>query len=95
MSKDIKIGEFQKFNHPNNAEKHTLSDYTKYAKVFKYSKLSMREVTCSKSIFHCPRCGKASNNKQEHGDAYKCGGCGLKRQSFGNALYVWDDKNIK
>jgi len=27
----------------------------------------------------------------EHGNAYKCGKCGLNRQIFGNALYVWDD----
>lgn len=42
-------------------------------------------------IFYCPNCHKKSEFPQNHGDAYQCGGCGLKRQSYGNSLYIWDD----
>lgn len=31
-----------------------------------------------------------SENKPEHGNAYQCGKCGTKRQSFGNGLFIWD-----
>lgn len=43
------------------------------------------------NTFYCPSCQKKSEFKQNHGDAYQCGNCGLKRQSFGNALYTWED----
>lgn len=91
MKKDIKIGEFQKFNHPEHAECYTKSEFTKYVEGIKLSKFLGRKVQETKEVFHCPRCGKAADYKQDHGDAYKCGKCGLNRQSFGNGLYVWDD----
>jgi len=91
MSRDKLIGVFQEFNHPSHAEKLHASDYTKYIPVTKESQVLGREVDDEIQQFYCPRCGKIADDIQEHGNAYKCGKCGLNRQSFGNALYVWDD----
>lgn len=91
MKKDIKIGEFRKFNHPEYAEKYTLSEFIKKSKTTKISKFLDRKTQESKDILHCPKCNKEADYEQQHGDAYKCGECGLNRQSFGNSLYIWDD----
>lgn len=91
MKKDIKIGEFQKFKHPEYAERHNLNDFIKRIKGTKFSEVLEKEVRDIIEIFNCPKCGKKADYKQEHGDAYKCGKCGLNRQSFGLSLYVWDD----
>ena len=82
------IGKFQKFNHPDDAEKYTLSDFTVMETIKTPSKivegLGNREII---DWFICPSC-KLQHDELNHGDAYECG-CGLKIQSFDNGLYLW------
>lgn len=92
MGKDIKIGKFQEFDCPENAERLSLSYFTENVKERQFSKLLDKELIKNKKIFYCPRCGKRAEFAQKHGDAYKCGTCGLCRQSFGNELYIWNDE---
>jgi ribosomal protein S27AE len=40
--------------------------------------------------YKCPKCGKVSNRKRKHGDAFKCGKCGLFTRIYGNGLYIWE-----
>lgn len=40
--------------------------------------------------YHCPKCGKSSFIKRDHGDVFKCGKCGLYTRICGNGLYVWE-----
>lgn len=91
MNKDIQIGEFQEFEHPENAEHHIKSDFVKYIPIKIHSAILGKDIDDTEEEFHCPKCGKIANEMPEHGNAYKCGNCGLNRQSFGNSLYIWDD----
>lgn len=91
MNKDIQIGEFQKYEHPVHAEHHHVSNYIKEILSKKSSGLLGKEIDIIIEEFHCPKCGKLADEMPEHGNAYKCGNCGLNRQSFGNSLYIWDD----
>ena len=88
--KDQKFGSFQNFNHPDKAVKLSLSSYNEYS--VSYSFKAFKQGKSEVEQFYCPSCSKESEYTQEHGDAYKCGKCGLNRQSFGNALYVWASK---
>lgn len=43
------------------------------------------------AIFHCPKCGTERDNP-EHAEVYRCD-CGLNYQAYGNALYIWPDRD--
>jgi ribosomal protein S27AE len=91
MENDIIIGKFMKFKHPDYAEHFVRSDYTSFTSKTYYSEALGRDVEKHIEILHCPRCGKKADNKEDHGDAYKCGKCKLNRQCYGNSIYVWND----
>jgi len=93
MAKDIKIGEFQKFNYPDHAEQFEFSEFVEESIVKEFSQLFQRGVKKTVNVFYCPKCKKKADVFPEHGDAYKCGNCGMNRQRFGNSLHVWDDEN--
>ena len=83
--KQMKVRDFRC---PSRAEQHLVSDYSEY--ITKYSLIVPRKKIHDKTDFKCPRCEKKSEYEQTHGDAFECGKCGLKRQSFGNLLYLWE-----
>jgi len=84
------IGKFQEYEHPEDAELHQLSTFTKYHDEITHSRY-VKGLNVEKRVetFVCPRC-KAHFPGLEYGDAYECEGCGLKFQSYGNALYLWE-----
>ena len=88
----VQIGSFQHFNHPG-ATGLALSDYTLRKKIETFDPFLLRDVPDVEETFVCPQC---KNKKQgfalKHGNAYKCKKCGLKLQSYGNALYIWNQK---
>jgi hypothetical protein len=87
--KDMLLGIFPEFNHPEKAECLMLSSYTHYIPV--PSKYISGDSTTQR-VFNCPKCGKESDNDPEHGYAYKCGQCYLCYQCYGNALYIWEEQ---
>ena len=80
------IGTFNKFHHPEHAERHVLSDFTFS---YKHPSKVVEGLKMKKSVFTCPGC-EVSEESLNHGDAWECT-CGLKYQSYGNSLYIWRD----
>jgi ribosomal protein L37AE/L43A len=87
------LGEFQNFHYPKHAECLNVSDYEISISV--QSKFVEGEQV-NHQVPVCPNCQIPCTHEREHGRAIECGNCGLKSQSYGKALYVWDDnKNIE
>ena len=89
---DIKIGGFQGFKYPAIAEFFTLKDFLKPVIYTKRSIFLEKDIQKVKHIFCCPRCNKEADHEQGHGDAYQCGKCGLKRQSYIYGMIRKDQK---
>ena len=87
---DIKIGSFQKFKYPSTAEQYSLSDFEVRTTAVTYSELLGKSFTHDEFKHLCPRCDSEFSVPNSHGDAYQCRHCGLKRQVFGNSLFVWE-----
>ncbi len=88
---DIRIGKFQEFKYPSKAEEFNKEEFLKAVSYTKRSVFLNKDIPKIKYIFCCTRCEKEADHEQGHGDAFECGKCGLKRQSFGLGLYIWDD----
>ena len=90
---DIRIKGLKRYPHcpvpESEAKTLDLGDYEVSRK--KPSEFIVGKMVDDGYDFICPRCHKLAENKQDHGVAFSCGYCGLNRQSFGSALYIWDE----
>ena len=91
-NKEEKVDIQIEFNYPEEAEQLDLNEYTVEEKIHRYSKFLGKKIPKIVVYFYCPRCSKKAELPQTHGDAFECGKCGLRRQSFGGSPYIWDDK---
>ena len=76
--------------HPGYAERLILSDYVKHRPDIPSRFIQGLMITNPEEDFCCPQCKKVSTfNWENNQGIYECSRCGLKRQSAGNALYIW------